>query len=182
MNFKRIEGSDLVVITPKVFADSRGYFFESFRKDLLEEFLGEEVLFVQENESQSKGRVFRGFHYQLPPFGQAQIVRVIKGKVVDFCLDMRSSSPSFGKVFSVELSEENKQQLFMPAWYAHGFVTLTDEVVMHYQESNYYSKEHERGVNGQDPALRLTEFIDFNDFQISPRDLHHSLLQEAEKL
>ena len=125
MKFSRAEISDVIMIEPKVFSDERGYFFESFKQNELKEFLGYDVNFCQDNESKSSYGVLRGLHYREPPFEQAKLVRVIQGSVLDVAVDIRQDSPTFGKYISIELSEENKKQLFIPKGFAHGFVVLS---------------------------------------------------------
>jgi dTDP-4-dehydrorhamnose 3,5-epimerase len=121
MKFTRTDIKDVVIIEPKIFGDDRGYFVETFRQDKLEEFLGYKVNFCQDNESMSKRGVLRGLHYQLHPYAQTKLVRVIKGSVLDVAVDIRKGSPTFGKYVSVELNSENKKQLFIPRGFAHAF-------------------------------------------------------------
>ena len=128
MNFIRTDIPDVVICEPTVHGDERGYFVETFRADKLEEFLGYKINFCQDNESKSSYGVLRGLHYQLPPHAQTKLVRVIKGKVLDVAVDIRKSSPTFGKYVAVELSAENKRQLLVPRGFAHGFVVLEDDL------------------------------------------------------
>ena len=131
---------DLILIKPDVHKDNRGYFFESFRHDLLEEELGYEVNFIQDNESKSTKGVLRGLHYQVPPFVQSKLVRVIAGNVLDVVVDIRKNSPTFAKHFSIELSGDNKYQLFIPSGCAHAFLTLSKEAIFSYKVDNFYNK------------------------------------------
>ena len=135
-----IEG--LVILEPQVFGDDRGYFFESFSLKRFEEKVSKTV-FVQDNESKSKYGVLRGLHYQLPPYTQAKLVRVVKGRVLDVAVDIRKGSPTFGKHVAVELSEENKLQFFLPKGFAHGFAVLSEEAVFQYKCDEYYAPDHE---------------------------------------
>jgi len=132
--------SDVILIEPTVHGDSRGYFMESFRHDLFEDGVGKQVNFVQDNESKSCKGVLRGLHYQLPPFAQAKLVRVIEGEVLDIAVDIRKSSATFGQYVAVELTSQNKHQLFVPSGFAHGFIVLSDAAVFSYKVDNYYSQ------------------------------------------
>ena len=155
MKFIRTEIEDVVVVEPKVWGDERGYFVETFRKDLFEDFLGFEVGFCQDNESKSKRAVLRGLHYQLPPFAQSKLVRVIEGSVLDVAVDIRKGSPTFGKYVAVELSGENKRQLFVPRGFAHAFVVTSETAIFAYKVDNYYAPEYDRGIRFDDPDISL---------------------------
>ena len=133
MIFLKTSIPDVVIIEPKVHGDARGYFVETFRADKLEEFIGYKINFCQDNESKSSKGVLRGLHYQLAPFAQTKLVRVIKGKVLDIAVDIRKNSPTFGKYVAVLLSAENKKQLLVPRGFAHGFVVLEDDTVFAYK-------------------------------------------------
>ena len=148
-----IEG--LVLIEPKVFGDHRGYFFESFHQEKFEEYVGKKISFIQDNESFSGQNVLRGLHFQKPPFAQAKLVRVVKGAVLDVALDIRASSPTYGKYYAVELSEQNKLQLYIPEGFAHGFVSLLENTIFQYKCSNYYSPENEGCILWNDPILNI---------------------------
>ena len=182
MNFVRTDIKDVVIIEPKVFADGRGYFFESFRQDKLQEFLGYKINFCQDNESKSTKGVLRGLHYQLPPFAQTKLVRVIKGKVFDVAVDIRVGSPTFAKYVSVELSEENKKQLFIPRGFAHGFVVLSDEAIFAYKVDNYYSPECDRGIAFDDKSLGIDWLISRNELNLSAKDRAQPKLGETNDL
>lgn len=145
----------VVVITPDIFADERGFFVETFQEKRYQEFLGADIHFVQDNFSSSKKGVLRGLHYQAPPFGQAKLVQVLRGKVLDVAVDIRFGSPTFGKFVSVELSAENHRQFFIPEGYAHGFVALEDDTFFQYKCTNVYSKEHERGIVWNDSTIGI---------------------------
>ncbi len=155
MTFTRTAIPDVVIIEPKVHGDSRGYFVETFRQDKLEEFLGYQINFCQDNESKSSKGVLRGLHYQLPPHAQTKLVRVISGRVLDVAVDIRKNSPTFGKYVAVELSGENKKQLLIPRGFAHGFVVLEDDTVFAYKVDNYYSPECDRGIAFDDKNLNI---------------------------
>jgi len=173
MNFEFIKNekiSDVVIIEPKPIFDSRGYFFESFNQKSFEENIGS-INFIQDNESKSKYGTLRGLHYQLPPFAQSKLVRVIKGAVLDVAVDIRKDSPTFLKHVIVRLSEENQRQLFIPRGFAHGFIVLSEEVVFAYKVDNYYSKEHDRGIRFDDKKIHI-------NWQLSPEEI---ILSEKDK-
>jgi dTDP-4-dehydrorhamnose 3,5-epimerase len=153
---------------------------ESYRKDLLEKFIGYRIDFCQDNESRSKRGVLRGLHYQLPPFAQTKLVRVIKGKVLDVAVDIREGSPTFGKYVAVELSEENKRQLFVPRGFAHGFVVLEDDTVFAYKVDSYYSPECDRGIAYNDPRIGIEWPLPESELILSQKDTRQPLLEEAE--
>jgi dTDP-4-dehydrorhamnose 3,5-epimerase len=170
MEITTCEFEDVLIIQPKIFSDDRGYFFESFREDLLKEHVKYNIQFVQSNESYSTKNVFRGFHYQTGTKQQAKLVRVVKGRVLDIIIDLRPSSKTCDKVFSIELSEENKTQLFVPRGFAHGFLVLSDDAIFQYMCDNYYSKEHEAGVTPFDKALNINWPIPIENLKINARD------------
>ncbi|HIF35600.1 MAG TPA: dTDP-4-dehydrorhamnose 3,5-epimerase, partial [Candidatus Thioglobus sp.] len=146
---------DVILIEPSIHGDNRGYFVETFRQDLFEEATGYKVNFIQDNESKSTKGVLRGLHYQLPPYTQAKLVRVIKGSVLDIAVDIRRSSPTFGQYVAVKLTEENKYQLFVPHGFAHGFVVLSDSATFTYKVDNYYAPKHDRGIAFNDKDLAI---------------------------
>ena len=167
------------MIEPKVFIDERGYFMESFRKDLFEKNI-RKIDFVQDNESKSTRGVLRGLHYQLPPFAQSKLVRVIKGKVLDVAVDIRKGSPTFGKYVAVELSEENKRELFIPRGFAHGFLVLSDETIFTYKVDNYYAPEYDRSIRFDDPTIGIAWNFPKNKIVISQKDKNAPYLKDAE--
>jgi dTDP-4-dehydrorhamnose 3,5-epimerase len=162
--------TDVILIEPNLNGDDRGYFVETFRQDLLEKELGYQVNFVQDNESRSTKGVLRGLHYQLPPFAQAKLVRVIEGNVLDVAVDIRKSSPTFGKYVIAELSAENKHQLFIPHGFAHGFVVLSKSTIFAYKVDNYYAPEYERGIAFDDKDLKIDWRLPLDTIQISNKD------------
>ena len=180
MKFIRTDIPDVVIIEPTVFGDERGYFVETFRQDKLHEFLGFSIHFLQDNESKSSYGVLRGLHYQLAPAAQTKLVRVIKGKVLDVAVDIRTDSPTFGEHVSVELSEQNKRQLLIPRGFAHGFVVLEDDTVFAYKVDNYYSPVHDRGIAFNDPAIGINWGVDKDALKLSPKDTSQVLLTKAE--
>ena len=170
MTFTRTAIPDVVIIEPKIHGDSRGYFVETFRQDKLEEFLGYQINFCQDNESKSSKGVLRGLHYQLPPHAQTKLVRVIHGRVLDVAVDIRKNSPTFGKYVAVELSGENKKQLLIPRGFAHGFVVLEDDTVFAYKVDNYYSPECDRGIAFDDENLNIDWILNHDELNLSTKD------------
>ena len=169
---------DVFVIEPKVFKDSRGYFFEAWKHQEFTENIGV-VNFIQDNESKSSFGVLRGLHYQKGEFSQAKLVRVIKGTVLDVAVDIRRSSPTFGKHIMVELSEENKRQLFIPRGFAHGFLVMSDEAIFTYKVDNVYAPQAEAGIRWNDPDLGIDWPIDPKQVLTSEKDLVQPLLKDA---
>ena len=167
------------MIEPTVHNDARGYFMEAWKKAEFDEHIGQ-VAFIQDNESKSSYGVLRGLHYQKGETSQAKLVRVIKGKVVDVAVDLRKSSPTFGKHVMVELSEENKRQFFIPRGFAHGFLVLSDEAIFTYKVDNPYSPQTDGGIRWNDPALGIKWPIDPTEVQTSEKDLKQPLLKDAE--
>jgi dTDP-4-dehydrorhamnose 3,5-epimerase len=159
------------IIEPKIFEDSRGYFFESFNQETFNNLIGENITFIQDNESFSSKGVLRGLHYQTGEYAQAKLVRVIKGNVLDIAVDIRKDSPTFGEHVSLELSEENKKQLFVPRGFAHGFIVLSDTSVFSYKCDNFYNKESEAGIIYNDKALNIDWILNEDEFIISDKDL-----------
>ena len=174
-----IEG--VVVIEPRVFEDARGYFFESFSE---REFCVEvcDCHFVQSNEAKSSYGVVRGLHFQLPPHAQSKLVRVAKGRVLDVAVDVRKSSPTFGKYVAVELSDENHRQIFIPQGFAHGYSVLSEEAVVEYKCDNYYAPESEGAIAWDDAALAIDWQIPVDKIILSAKDKNHSTLAECETL
>lgn len=171
---------DVIICEPKVHGDSRGYFVETFRQDAFEEFVGHSVNFVQDNESKSSKGVLRGLHYQLAPAAQSKLVRVIQGAVLDVAVDIRQGSPTFGQHVAVELSADNKKQLFVPRGFAHGFVVLQDDTVFAYKVDNYYSPENDRGIAFSDPAIGINWQLDADELKLSQKDCQQPLLSSAD--
>lgn len=180
MKFIRTEIQDVLICEPHVFGDDRGYFSETFRQDKLEEFLGYEIAFCQENESKSSFGVLRGLHYQLPPYAQTKLVRVLKGRVLDVAVDIRKGSPTFGKHIAVELTAENKKQLLVPRGFAHGFVVLSKEATFAYKVDNYYSPEYDRGINFKDKFLNIDWMLPVLDMKLSEKDEQQDSFLKAE--
>lgn len=179
MEYIKTEIDGVYIIEPKVYDDSRGYFFEAFKLSEFEKNIGK-VEFVQDNESKSSRGVLRGLHYQKAEYSQAKLVRVIKGKVLDVAVDLRKSSPTFGKHVMVELSDENKRQFFIPRGFAHGFLVLSDEAIFTYKVDNVYAPQHEASIRFDDPQLAINWPIDPKDVLTSEKDLKGKPFSEAD--
>lgn len=179
MDYIKTAIDGVYIIEPRVFKDDRGYFFESWKQSDFEEHIGK-VNFIQDNESKSSYGVLRGLHYQKGEYSQAKLVRVIKGRVLDVAVDLRKSSPTFGKHVAVELSEDNKRQFFIPRGFAHGFLVLSQEAIFTYKVDNVYAPQHEASIRFNDPDLGIEWPIDANDVLTSEKDLKGSLFKDAE--
>jgi len=172
-----IEGA--FIVEPRVFGDARGYFFESFNARDFAAVTGLEIVFVQDNESRSRYGVLRGLHFQRPPYAQSKLVRVVRGRVFDVCVDIRQGSPTYGKFAATELSEENHRQLFVPKGCAHGFCVLSEEAVFQYKCDEFYHPEAEGAIAWNDPEIGIPWPVPAEDMILSDKDLHHPLLREA---
>jgi len=179
MHFIPTDIPEVVIIEPKVFGDDRGYFMESFRQDLFSANFPE-VHFIQDNESLSLYGVLRGLHYQLPPFAQTKLVRVVSGKVLDVTVDIRKHSPTFGRYVAIELSGENKRQLFIPNGFAHGFLALSDQAIFQYKVDNLYSRDHDRGIAFDDSEIGIDRGLPREKLVLSDKDTQNPLLRDAE--
>ena len=177
MNIIETEIQGVFIIEPKVFGDSRGYFFESFSKKEFESRIGP-VEFVQDNECKSCYGVVRGLHFQKPPHAQAKLVRVVKGKVLDVAVDLRKDSPTYGKHVTVELSEDNHRQVFIPKGFAHGFSVLSEEAVFQYKCDDYYAPETEGAVAWNDPELNIDWRVPADMMILSEKDKRHPELKD----
>lgn len=183
MNYIKTEIPDVWVCEPKVFADARGYFMETWRASDFNEYIGHEVNFVQDNQSMSSRGVLRGLHFQKGEFSQAKLVRVLQGTVVDVAVDLRQASPTFGKYVMVELSAENKRQLFIPRGFAHGFQVLSDTAVFTYKVDNIYAPQAECSIRYDDPKIGIAwPITNPQELLLSEKDLQHAVsFDEAEK-
>ena len=179
MEFIKTDIEGVFIIEPKVFNDARGYFMEAWKQSEFNEKVGR-IDFIQDNESKSSFGVLRGLHYQKGNTSQSKLVRVIKGRVLDVAVDIRKSSPTFGKHVMVELSEENKRQFFIPRGFAHGFLVLSEEAIFTYKVDQPYSPKTEAGIRWNDPALGIEWPIDFSKVQTSEKDLNQPFLEDAE--
>ncbi len=169
MPFLTTEIPDLLIFEPKVFADSRGYFFESYNEKIFEQ-QGVNIRFVQDNQSSSSYGVIRGLHYQLNPYAQTKLIRVLSGKILDVAVDMRKGSPTFGQHFDIELSAENKKQLLIPKGFAHGFSVLSETAEVLYKCDEFYNKNSEGGIRFDDPALNIDWQVAADKAIVSEKD------------
>ena len=181
MNIIKTDIDGVVVIEPRLFEDERGYFFESFSE---REFLAEvgECHFVQDNEVKSSYGVVRGLHFQLPPYAQSKLVRVAKGRVLDVAVDIRRSSPTFGKYVAIELSSDNHRQIFIPQGFAHGYSVLSEEAVVEYKCDNYYAPQSEGAIAWNDADLAIDWQVPADKVILSAKDRKHPSLAECETL
>ena len=175
-----IEG--VYILEPKVFGDSRGYFFESFNAAEFEAKTGVKTTFVQDNQSRSTYGVLRGLHFQRPPYAQSKLVRVTEGCVIDVAVDIRRGSPTFGKYVAVELTEDNHRQLFVPRGFAHGFSVLSDEVIFQYKCDNLYAPESEGAIAWNDPDIGIDWQLPAEDVLLSTKDSAHPMLKDVTDL
>ena len=179
MEYIKTEIAGVFILEPRVFSDARGYFMEAWKEEEFNAHIGP-VKFIQDNESKSSYGVLRGLHYQKGTLSQAKLVRVIKGRVLDVAVDIRKSSPTFGKHVMVELSEDNKRQFFIPRGFAHGFLVLSDEAIFTYKVDNPYAPSEEAGICWNDPDLAIEWPIDPTQIQTSEKDLKQPLFKNAE--
>jgi dTDP-4-dehydrorhamnose 3,5-epimerase len=177
MVIRKTDIPGVIIIEPRVFADERGYFFESYNKKTFDELVGYELNFIQDNEAKSSYGVVRGLHFQKGDNAQAKLIRVVRGKVLDVVVDIRKDSKTYGKSFSQILSEENKLQLFIPRGFAHGYAALSDEVIFQYKCDNYYCPDSERGIAYNDENLAIDWMIPKDEMVISQKDLVYKGLE-----
>lgn len=173
MTIVKTEIEGVFVVEPRVFGDSRGYFFESFNQRDFAQQTGINVSFVQDNESCSHYGVVRGLHFQLPPYAQSKLVRVVEGRVLDVAVDIRRNSPTYGQHVAVELSAENKRQFFLPKGFAHGFAVLSETAIFQYKCDDYYHPEAEGAIAWDDPTLAIDWKVAAADVLLSEKDRHH---------
>ena len=179
MKFIETKISDLIIIEPTVFGDTRGYFLESYNKKKFEDVVGK-ISFIQDNESKSSKGVLRGLHFQKPPFEQAKLVRCIEGEVLDVAVDIRKNSKTYGQHVAVLLSGENKRQLFVPRGFAHGFLVLSDSATFAYKVDNTYAPDHDAGIRWNDKDLSIKWGIEDSDVLVSVKDSKLPLFSEVE--
>ena len=170
MKFIKAYIPGIIICEPKILHDDRGFFTESFRKDLFEKFIGKKINFCQENLSESKYGVLRGLHFQIEPFAQCKLVSVLKGKILDVVVDIRKNSKHYGKSFSIELDDNNNKQLFVPKGFAHGFIVLSKTARVSYKVDNYYNLESEHGLNFNDPSLEIDWKINSESIILNEKD------------
>ena len=179
MQFETTAFEGLLILQPNLYIDERGSFSESFRLDILELALDHEVDFVQDNETYSEFGVIRGLHYQAAPFSQSKLVRVVQGKVWDVVVDLRVHSKTFKKGFGIELSAENKKQLFVPRGFAHGYSTLSKSSLFQYKVDNYYNKESEHSIKFDDSSLAIDWQLPKDSWIVSEKDKRNPPLNKA---
>ena len=179
MNILKTKIPEVIIIKPTINLDERGYFIESFKQDFFNKSIGFDVNFIQENESESKKGVLRGLHYQLNPFSQSKLVRVVKGKVLDVAVDLRKSSTTFGHHVIEELNDSNKHQLFIPQGFAHGFIVLSEMAIISYKVDNYYSPEYERGIAFNDKELNIDWQLPLEEVSLSQKDINYPQLCDS---
>lgn len=179
MEIIKTDFQDLTIIKPQILTDSRGYFFESFNSSKLPEHISR-INFVQDNQSKSVYGTIRGLHYQLAPYAQSKLIRVIDGEILDVVVDIRKNSPTYGKSFEIILSAQNNTQLFIPKGFAHGFSVLSTTAIVLYKTDNFYHKESERGINFNDSSLNIDWKIEIQNASISPKDKVLPSFKEAE--
>lgn len=182
MNFIETNLKGCFILEPKVFHDDRGYFMESFNQNTFNQGIGQEVNFVQDNQSYSSKGVLRGLHYQCGEHAQAKLVRVLEGEVLDVAVDLRPDSETFGKSYSILLSAENKKQFFVPRGFAHGFIVLSEKATFFYKCDNFYNKESEGGLIYNDPTLAIDWGMPEIEFIISEKDKVLPTLEKARKV
>ena len=179
MKFEKLEINGLVLCKPKIIKDERGFFSEIFRKDLLEDFISEELDFCQHNTSQSSFGVLRGLHFQTKPKAQTKLISVSHGEILDVVLDLRKGSPTYGKHYSVILNDINNFQLLVPKGFAHGFISLSELARVNYQVDNYYNSEYEFGINPFDNDLKINWILEKNQIIINDKDKSHKNLSAS---
>jgi dTDP-4-dehydrorhamnose 3,5-epimerase len=179
MKFIKTEISDVYIIEPSVFGDNRGYFLESFNLEKFEESV-RPIRFVQDNESKSSKGVLRGLHFQKPPFAQAKLVRCIEGSVIDVAVDIRKGSPTYGNHVAIELTGENKRQLFIPRGFAHGFSVLSDSAIFAYKVDNTYAPESDSGIRYDDKELNINWGLNKEEVQLSVKDKKLSFFKDLD--
>ncbi|RXR20942.1 dTDP-4-dehydrorhamnose 3,5-epimerase [Flavobacterium amnicola] len=182
MNFIETHLKGCFIIEPKVFHDDRGYFMESFNQNTFNKGIGQEVTFVQDNQSYSSKGVLRGLHYQCGEHAQAKLVRVLEGEVLDVAVDLRPESETYGQSYSILLSAENQKQFFVPRGFAHGFLVVSDTATFFYKCDNFYNKESEGGVMFNDPELGIDWNFPESELIISDKDQVQPLLKNAKKV
>lgn len=182
MKTERLVIPDVLLLTPQVHSDTRGYFLETYRQQVMDDALGRPLRFLQDNESLSSYGVIRGLHYQLPPYAQNKLVRVVAGRVLDVIVDLRKSSDTFGQSLQIELDGVRKQMLFIPSGFAHGFAVLSEQAIFSYKVDAHYSPNHERGLAYDDPQLSIDWQIPREQRVLAERDLHHPVFANLQDL
>lgn len=178
MSFLTCDLEGLIIIEPAIFKDTRGYFFEAYNQTVFQQ-NGIACHFVQDNQSQSSYGVIRGLHYQLNPFAQAKLIRVLEGEILDVAVDIRKNSPTYGQHFSIRLSSENKKQLFLPSGFAHGFSVLSKTAIVLYKCDAFYNKQSEAGIRFDDELLQINWQVEAGKEIVSEKDLQLPSLKES---
>ena len=178
MSFLTCDLEGLIIIEPAIFKDTRGYFFEAYNQTVFQQ-NGIACHFVQDNQSQSSYGVIRGLHYQLNPFAQAKLIRVLEGEILDVAVDIRKNSPTYGQHFSIRLSSENKKQLFLPSGFAHGFSVLSNTAIVLYKCDAFYNKQSEAGIRFDDELLQINWQVEAGKEIVSEKDLQLPSLKES---
>ena len=173
---------DILLIKPNVFKDERGYFTETYNLKKYDKIFDKKIDFVQDNESKSTKNVLRGLHFQIPPFAQSKLIRVIEGEILDICVDIRVKSKTFGKYVAIIISSNNLHQLYIPKGFAHGYLVISNEAIFSYKVDNYYSPEHQRGICYDDPLISINWMYDSSKFIISEKDKSLPCLNEIKNL
>tara|TARA_A100001011_G_scaffold74243_2_gene76290 strand:+ start:871 stop:1443 length:573 start_codon:yes stop_codon:yes gene_type:complete len=180
MTITPTEFPEVLLIQTNVYQDDRGWFMESFRRDLLEQAVGHNINFCQDNQAKSSYGVIRGLHYQMPPAAQSKLISVASGIILDVVVDIRKDAPSFGKHITVELSSENQKQLFVPRGFAHGYACLSQTAVVSYKVDNYYNKATEASIAFDDPQLNIDWQLPDNKIVLSEKDKSHPIFANAQ--
>ncbi len=178
MPFVKTQFPGLLIFEPRVFEDNRGYFFESYNQKIFSQ-EGVQINFVQDNQASSAFGVIRGLHYQLDPFAQTKLIRVLSGKIIDVAVDIRKNSPTYGNAYTIELSAENKKQLLVPKGFAHGYSVISETAEVFYKCDEFYHKESEGGIAWNDPALNIDWQVPSNKSTVSDKDQKHPLLENC---
>ena len=178
MPFTKTQFSGLLIFEPTVFEDSRGYFFESYNQKLFSE-NGIEINFVQDNQAQSSFGIVRGLHFQMNPFAQTKLIRVLSGKIIDAVVDIRKNSPTYGNAYTIELSAENKKQLLIPKGFAHGYSVISETAEVFYKCDAFYHKESEGGILWNDPKLNIDWKIPVDKVLVSEKDARYPSLENC---
>lgn len=182
MNFIKTKIPELIIVEPDVHGDDRGYFVETFKQNEFEKAVGYKINFIQDNESKSSYGVLRGLHYQLSPYPQSKLVRVIEGSVLDVAVDIRVGSPTFGDHVICELTGDNKRQFFIPQGFAHGFVVTSKTATFAYKVDNYYAPDHDRGIAFNDPDINIDWQVEKQNLLLSKKDTLQPKLEQTTQL
>lgn len=182
MKFIKTQIKEVIIIEPKVLGDDRGYFVETYKQNEFESAIGYKVNFIQDNESKSSYGVLRGLHYQLAPYAQSKLVRVIEGSVLDVAVDIRVGSPTFGQHVICELTGDNKKQMFVPRGFAHGFIVTSATATFAYKVDNYYAPDHDRGIAYNDPEIAINWQVEQQKLLLSEKDIQQLQLKQVTQL